>query len=114
MTRSTGLGCRDRRRPASSVSPAPSSWGDGGHKVVLIEREQPGQQASRVAAGLLGTSALCRSAMMTPSVPVEARQPAPVSSEFIAKVESIGRRSAGLSHGRHALGSQRRPKRMRS
>ncbi len=64
-----------------------------GHKVVLIERDQPGQHASRVAAGLLGTA----------SQPVGEDDnifPLKLDSlrrypEYIAKVESIGRGSAG-------------------
>ena len=67
--------------------------GRRGHKVVLIERERPGQQASRVAAGLLGTSTL-------PVGDDDAIFPLKLDSlrrfpQFIAKVESIGRRSAG-------------------
>ena len=58
----------------------------------VIEREQPGSQASRVAAGLLGTGAL-------PLGEDEGLFPLKLDSlrrypEFIAKVESIGRKSA--------------------
>lgn len=64
-----------------------------GRKVVLIEREQPGQQASRVAAGLLGTATL-------PVGENDAFFPLKLDSLrrypiFVSKVESIGRRSAG-------------------
>lgn len=64
-----------------------------GHKVTLIERDQPGQQASRVAAGLLGTSTL-------PVGDDDSIFPLKLDSlrrypQFVAKVESIGRRSAG-------------------
>ena len=64
-----------------------------GRKVTLIERAQPGRQASRVAAGLLGTATL-------PVGDDEAIFPLKLDSlrrypQFVAKVESIGRRSAG-------------------
>lgn len=64
-----------------------------GRKVALIERDQPGQHASRVAAGLLGTAAL-------PLGDQDDLFPLKLDSlrrfpQFIAKVESIGRRSAG-------------------
>lgn len=64
-----------------------------GRKVTLIERDQPGQHASRVAAGLLGTATL-------PVGDDDAIFPLKLDSlrrypQFIAKVESIGRRSAG-------------------
>ncbi len=64
-----------------------------GRKVTLIERDQPGQQASRVAAGLLGTATL-------PVGEDDVIFPLKLDSlrrypQFIAKVESIGRRSAG-------------------
>ncbi len=62
-------------------------------RVVLIERGQPGQHASRVAAGLLGTAAL-------PLGDQDDLFPLKLDSlrrypQFIAKVESIGRMSAG-------------------
>ena len=64
-----------------------------GRKVTLIERDQPGQHASRVAAGLLGTATL-------PAGEDDAIFPLKLDSlrrypQFIAKLESIGRRSAG-------------------
>lgn len=64
-----------------------------GRKVTLIERDQPGRQASRVAAGLLGTATL-------PVGEDDAIFPLKLDSlrrypQFVAKVESIGRRSAG-------------------
>ena len=64
-----------------------------GHKVALIERDQPGQHASRVAAGLLGTASL-------PVGEDDNIFPLKLDSlrrypEYIAKVESIGRGSAG-------------------
>ena len=64
-----------------------------GKKVVVIERDQPGQQASRVAAGLLGTAAL-------PLGEQDDIFPFKLDSlrrypQFIAKVESIGRMGAG-------------------
>ena len=63
------------------------------HKVVVIERDQPGRHASRVAAGLLGTASL-------PLGEDDNIFPLKLDSlrrypEFIAKVEPIGRRSAG-------------------
>lgn len=63
------------------------------HKVVVIERDQPGQHASRVAAGLLGTASL-------PLGEDDNIFPLKFDSlrrypEYIAKVESIGRGSAG-------------------
>lgn len=64
-----------------------------GRKVVLIERDQPGQQASRVAAGLLSTAALPlgeQDDIFQLKLDSLRRFP-----QFIAKVESIGRRSAG-------------------
>ncbi len=64
-----------------------------GRKVTLIERAQPGRQASRVAAGLLGTATL-------PVGEDDAIFPLKLDSlrrypQFVAKVESIGRRSSG-------------------
>lgn len=64
-----------------------------GRKVTLIERDEPGQQASRVAAGLLGTATL-------PVGEDDGIFPLKLDSlrrypQFVAKVESIGRRSAG-------------------
>lgn len=64
-----------------------------GRKVTLIERDQPGRQASRVAAGLLGTATL-------PVGEDDGIFPLKLDSlrrypQFVAKVESIGRRSAG-------------------
>ncbi len=64
-----------------------------GQKVVVIERDQPGQQASRVAAGLLGTAALPlgeQDDLLPLKLDSLRRYP-----QFIAKVESIGRMSAG-------------------
>ena len=64
-----------------------------GRSVVLIERDRPGQQASRVAAGLLGTAALPlgdQDEVFALKLDSLRRFP-----QFIAKVESIGRRSAG-------------------
>ena len=64
-----------------------------GQKVVVIERDQPGQQASRVAAGLLGTAALPlgeQDDILPLKLDSLRRYP-----QFIAKVESIGRMSAG-------------------
>ncbi|MDE2966947.1 MAG: FAD-dependent oxidoreductase [Chloroflexota bacterium] len=63
------------------------------HRVIVIERDQPGQHASRVAAGLLGTAAF-------PLGEDDGLFPLKLDSlrrypEFIAKVEPIGRRSAG-------------------
>ena len=63
------------------------------HRVIVIERDQPGQHASRAAAGLLGTASL-------PPGEDEGIFPLKLDSlrrypEYIAKVESIGRRSAG-------------------
>jgi glycine oxidase len=63
------------------------------HRVVVIERDQPGQHASRVAAGLLGTASL-------PLGDGDNIFPLKLDSlrrfpEYVAKVESIGRGSAG-------------------
>ena len=63
------------------------------HRVVVIERDEPGQHASRVAAGLLGTASL-------PVGEGDNIFPLKLDSlrrfpEYIAKVESIGRRGAG-------------------
>ena len=64
-----------------------------GRKVTLVERDQPGRHASRVAAGLLGTATLPvgdDAAIFPLKLDSLRRYP-----QFIAKVESIGRRSAG-------------------
>jgi glycine oxidase len=63
------------------------------HRVIVIERDEPGQHASRVAAGLLGTASL-------PVGEGDNIFPLKLDSlrrfpEYIAKVESIGRRGAG-------------------
>ena len=63
------------------------------HRVVVIERDRPGQHASSVAAGLLGTASL-------PLGEDRGLFPLKLDSlrrypEFIAKVEPIGRSSAG-------------------
>ena len=63
------------------------------HRVVVIERDRPGQHASRVAAGLLGTAALPLGEdndLFPLKLDSLRRYP-----EFIAKVEPIGRHSAG-------------------
>ena len=63
------------------------------HRVIVIERDRPGQHASRVAAGLLGTASLPvgENAELFP-LKLDSLRRYP---EFIAKVEPIGRKSAG-------------------
>ncbi len=64
-----------------------------GRRVILIERDQPGYHASRIAAGLLGTAGL-------PVGELPALQPLKLDSlrrypQFIADLESISGRDAG-------------------
>ena len=62
-------------------------------RVIVIERDEPGQHASRVAAGLLGTASLPLGeddGLVSLKLDSLRRYP-----EYIAKVESIGRRGAG-------------------
>ena len=64
-----------------------------GRRVIIVERDQPGYHASRIAAGLLGTAGL-------PVGELPAMQPLKLDSlrrypQFIADLESISGRDAG-------------------